>query len=128
MRITVLGSKGMLGHVVARVLAEAGHEVRNEAARYDPAAPRSFMEAVLAGRPEAVVNCIGVRPGPGVADGSIVSVNATLPLGSRVTSATLPRLTCAALRRCRVAFAPSGVGKLAMTIFRDASAFIDAPW
>ncbi len=79
MRITVLGSKGMLGHVVARVLAEAGHEVRNEATRYDPAAPRGFIEAVLAGRPEAVVNCIGVRPGPGIADGWIRSVNATLP-------------------------------------------------
>lgn len=79
MRVTVLGAQGMLGHVVARVLAEAGHEVRRASARYDPAAPRAFIEAVLNARPAAVVNCVGVRPGADVTEDRLWAVNAVLP-------------------------------------------------
>lgn len=64
MRVTVLGASGMLGHVVARFLAEAGHEVRSPAPRFTRQAPEPFLGALLATRPQAVVNCTGLRAGP----------------------------------------------------------------
>lgn len=64
MRVTVLGASGMLGHVVARFLAEAGHEVRSPARRFARQNPGDFLDALQATRPEAVVNCTGLRAGP----------------------------------------------------------------
>jgi len=64
MRVTVLGASGMLGHVVARVLAEAGHPVRSTRQRFKAQAPRPFLDDLASGQPEAVVNCIGLRAGP----------------------------------------------------------------
>jgi dTDP-4-dehydrorhamnose reductase len=63
MRVTVLGAAGMLGHVVARYLAEAGHSVQTPAHRFDPESPSGFLESLRATHPEAVVNCIGIRAG-----------------------------------------------------------------
>ena len=63
MRVTVLGAAGMLGHVVVRHLAEAGHSVQTPAHRFDPDSPSGFLESLRATRPEAVVNCIGIRAG-----------------------------------------------------------------
>jgi dTDP-4-dehydrorhamnose reductase len=63
MRITVLGASGMLGHVVARFLEEAGHPVRSIRERFAPASAGRFLDALEATRPEAVVNCIGLRSG-----------------------------------------------------------------
>ena len=63
MRVTVLGGSGMLGHVVARYLAEAGHSVHAPDHRFDPASQSGFIESLHATQPEAVVNCIGIRAG-----------------------------------------------------------------
>ncbi len=63
MRVTVLGTSGMLGHVVARHLADAGHSVLTPDRRFDPGSPSGFLESLRATRPEVVVNCIGIRAG-----------------------------------------------------------------
>ena len=43
MRVTVLGASGMLGHVVARFLTEAGHSVQTPEPRFDPDSPARFI-------------------------------------------------------------------------------------
>jgi len=63
MRVTVLGASGMLGHVVARFLTEAGHSVQTPEPRFDPDSPARFIESLRATHPEAVINCIGIRTG-----------------------------------------------------------------
>ena len=63
MRVTVLGASGMLGHVVARFLAEAGHAVRCPEPRFSAESPDEFLAALESTRPEAVVNAIGIRGG-----------------------------------------------------------------
>lgn len=63
MRVTVLGASGMLGHVVARFLAEAGHAIRCPEIRFRAESPDEFLDALQSTRPEAVVNCIGIRAG-----------------------------------------------------------------
>ena len=47
MRVCVLGERGMLGHVVARVIREAGHEVVAVPGRFCSSAPQEF--AVVSG-------------------------------------------------------------------------------
>lgn len=54
MRVAVLGHRGMLGSVVARYLAEHGHEVLTFDARY----PDGLIDAVAAAHPARVINCI----------------------------------------------------------------------
>lgn len=63
MRVTVLGASGMLGHVVARYLSEAGYPVQTPDRRFEPESPTGFLESLRATQPEAVVNCIGIRAG-----------------------------------------------------------------
>ncbi len=63
MRVTVLGASGMLGHVVARFLTEAGHSVQTPEPRFDPDSPARFIESLRITHPEAVINCIGIRAG-----------------------------------------------------------------
>ena len=67
MRVLVLGQRGMLGHVVARYLAEVGHEVI-PGTRYD-----GMLDL---GDAEAVVNCAGVVRGTA----GLFLANALLPL------------------------------------------------
>ncbi len=59
MRVFVIGHRGMLGHVVARYLAEQGMEVATTEARYaaDPRDP--LVEAVRDSGCEWVVNALG---------------------------------------------------------------------
>ncbi len=69
MRVAVLGSTGMAGHVVAQYLEEKGHEVYRSS-RSEKAGPRSAaidvtdfaaLESWLdAAAPDAVVNCVGL--------------------------------------------------------------------
>ncbi len=79
MKIVVLGENGMLGHVVVRVLTEAGHEVLGNETRFDSSEPSAFIKNVLARRPDAVVNCVGLRPGIGISDNRMRDVNTLLP-------------------------------------------------
>jgi dTDP-4-dehydrorhamnose reductase len=59
MRVFVLGHRGMLGHVVARAVAERGHEVVTSSERYSGSPRDPLVEAVRASRCTAVLNCLG---------------------------------------------------------------------
>ena len=79
MRVLVLGATGMMGHMVARVLADE-HEVWGAVRRRDSAPPvllrvlpaerlvegldvarfDTVIRAVAATRPDVVVNCVGI--------------------------------------------------------------------
>jgi dTDP-4-dehydrorhamnose reductase len=59
MRVFVLGHNGMLGHVVARAVAERGHEVVTSVERYGGSPRDPLIEAVRASRCAAVFNCLG---------------------------------------------------------------------
>jgi dTDP-4-dehydrorhamnose reductase len=89
MKVSVLGSKGMLGHVVAAVLKQAGYQVATPALRYIPADREPFLQAIFAGAPDAIVNCIGARPNPTVSEDHLWAINAELP--SLISAATAGR-------------------------------------
>lgn len=57
--VFVVGHRGMLGHVVARHLAERGHRVLTSPARYAAGARDPLVEAVRDSRAAWVVNCLG---------------------------------------------------------------------
>jgi dTDP-4-dehydrorhamnose reductase len=59
MRVFVLGHTGMLGHVVARRVAERGHEVVTSNERYGGAPRDPLIEAVRGSGCPAVFNCLG---------------------------------------------------------------------
>ncbi|HTD62681.1 MAG TPA: sugar nucleotide-binding protein [Gemmatimonadaceae bacterium] len=59
MRVFVLGHRGMLGHVVARAVAERGHEVVTSNERYGGAPRDPLIEAVRSSGCPAVFNCLG---------------------------------------------------------------------
>jgi dTDP-4-dehydrorhamnose reductase len=59
MRVFVLGHKGTLGHVVARALAERGHEVVTSDERYGGSPRDPLIEAVRVSLAPAVLNCLG---------------------------------------------------------------------
>ncbi len=59
MRVFVLGHRGMLGHVVARAVAQKGHEVVTSPERYSGSPRDPLVEAVRASRCSAVFNCLG---------------------------------------------------------------------
>jgi dTDP-4-dehydrorhamnose reductase len=59
MRVFVLGSRGMLGHVVARRVAERGHEVITSPERYGGSPRDPLIEAARSSGCQAVVNCLG---------------------------------------------------------------------
>lgn len=59
MRVFVLGSRGMLGHVVARRVAERGHEVVTSSERYGGSPRDPLIEAVRESRCPAIFNCLG---------------------------------------------------------------------
>ena len=79
MRVFVLGHRGMLGHVVARRLAESGHEVETSDARYDGTVGSALVRAVTQSTCEAVVNAAGrLREGSAAGEGLLVA-NGLLP-------------------------------------------------
>jgi dTDP-4-dehydrorhamnose reductase len=59
MRVFVLGHRGMLGHVVARAVAERGHTVVTSPERYGGSPIDPLIEAVRASGCTAVFNCLG---------------------------------------------------------------------
>jgi dTDP-4-dehydrorhamnose reductase len=68
MRVTVLGSKGMAGHVIARYLREQGHEVeavyRSQLDVENPISVTAFFETLDT---DFVVNAIGLLVAPSIA-------------------------------------------------------------
>ncbi|HYO42539.1 MAG TPA: sugar nucleotide-binding protein [Candidatus Limnocylindrales bacterium] len=59
-RVAVLGHRGMLGSVVARVLRSRGHAVDVVGLRYRGGADDPFIEQLQALAPSTIVNCLGV--------------------------------------------------------------------
>lgn len=58
-RVFVLGHRGMLGHVVARVFADRGYAVETSADRYGGDPRDSLIEAARESGCGAVINCLG---------------------------------------------------------------------
>lgn len=59
MRVFVLGHRGMLGHVVARAIAERGHTVVTSSERYSGSPADPLIETVRSSGCTAVINCLG---------------------------------------------------------------------
>ncbi|HWZ61144.1 MAG TPA: sugar nucleotide-binding protein [Gemmatimonadaceae bacterium] len=59
MKIFVLGHRGMLGHVVARLFAQRGCDVETTSARYLGEPRDALIEQVRESRADAVINCLG---------------------------------------------------------------------
>jgi dTDP-4-dehydrorhamnose reductase len=87
-RVCVLGHRGMLGHVVARYLAEQGCQVTTVGRRFSAESHYPFLDELLAGRPDWCVNCIGARRQQVNSRRELFAVNAFLP---RFCSTRLPR-------------------------------------
>jgi dTDP-4-dehydrorhamnose reductase len=58
-KVFVLGHRGMLGHVVARVFAERGWTVETSSARYTGEPRDALVEQARESEAEAVINCLG---------------------------------------------------------------------
>ncbi|HKG90850.1 MAG TPA: sugar nucleotide-binding protein [Gemmatimonadaceae bacterium] len=78
-RVGVLGERGMLGHTVARFLAEQGCEVLAVPGRFTPATAPDFVRAMAAARADWWVNCVGVAPRAGVSAEQMDAANRVLP-------------------------------------------------
>lgn len=61
--VFVLGHRGMLGHVVARLLAEEDFQVITSEARYSGAPDDALVRDCVASAAETVINCLGTRTG-----------------------------------------------------------------
>ncbi len=79
-RVFVLGHRGMLGHVVARLAAERGYATLTSDARYGGGARDPLVEAVRASRAQIVLNCLGCTPMRSAADWALTVANALFPL------------------------------------------------
>jgi dTDP-4-dehydrorhamnose reductase len=79
-RVFVLGHRGMLGHVVARLAAERGYAALTSDARYGGGARDPLVEAVRASRAQVVFNCLGCTPMRSAADWALTVANALFPL------------------------------------------------
>jgi dTDP-4-dehydrorhamnose reductase len=62
MKVFVLGHRGMLGHVVARYLAERGHEVQTTETRYSGGPDDGLVAEVRKSEAAWIINCIGKIP------------------------------------------------------------------
>jgi dTDP-4-dehydrorhamnose reductase len=58
-KVFVLGHRGMLGHVVARVFAERGCTVETSSARYTGEPRDALVEQARESDADAVINCLG---------------------------------------------------------------------
>jgi len=77
-KVFVLGHRGMLGHVVARVFEADGYQVCVSDARFDGELAGGLLEQVRRSGCEVVVNCIGTTPERADAR-TLLLVNALLP-------------------------------------------------
>jgi dTDP-4-dehydrorhamnose reductase len=62
MKVFVLGHRGMLGHVVARYLAERGHEVLTSDTRYSGGPDDPLIEELRRTEATWIINCVGKIP------------------------------------------------------------------
>lgn len=90
MRVCVLGHHGMLGHMVVRYLAQAGHEVLTIPQRFHSNDVKTFLDAVQLTQSDWCINCIGVRAHDGVSSAQMFGINAELP---RLLTESLPTST-----------------------------------
>jgi dTDP-4-dehydrorhamnose reductase len=79
MKVCVLGHRGMLGHTVARFLAESGRDILTVSNRYSPEAPEPFLDEVVSLNPDWCVNAIGLAPRGDVSAESLMAINGDLP-------------------------------------------------
>jgi len=78
--VFVAGHRGMLGHVVARHLTDAGFEVRTSDARYEGTGGDPLIAAARASAARYVVNCIGRIWQKSMDPADLFRANALLPL------------------------------------------------
>jgi dTDP-4-dehydrorhamnose reductase len=78
--VFVLGHRGMLGHVVARYLAEQGHEVVTSDARYRGLPRDPLIEAVRNSECRWIVNALGLIKQKSDSPMDLLLLNGLLPL------------------------------------------------
>lgn len=78
--VFVAGHRGMLGHVVARHLTDAGFDVRTSDARYAGTGADPLVAAARASDAKYVVNCIGRIWQKSMEPADLFRANALLPL------------------------------------------------
>jgi dTDP-4-dehydrorhamnose reductase len=79
-RVFVLGHRGMLGHVVARYMADQGCDVVTSLARYDGAPRNALIEEVRDSGVEVVINCLGLTKQRSDDRAALVLANALFPM------------------------------------------------
>jgi dTDP-4-dehydrorhamnose reductase len=79
MKVCVLGHRGMLGHTVARFLAESGRDILTVSNRYSPESPEPFLDEVVSLKPDWCVNAIGLAPRGDVSAERLMAINGDLP-------------------------------------------------
>ena len=80
MKVFVLGHRGMLGHVVARYLAEQGMEVITTNERYFGSAEDPVIAAVTNSNAHWIINTIGKLDAKTTTPSEMLLVNAQLPV------------------------------------------------
>jgi dTDP-4-dehydrorhamnose reductase len=79
-KVFVLGHRGMLGHVVARVCAERGCDVETSSARYMGDPRDALIEAARESGADAVINCLGSTKRRGGDRAELYGANALFPV------------------------------------------------
>ena len=79
MRVTVLGHRGMLGHMVAKYLRAQGCQVLTLTQRFERSSPHAFLNELSETGPDWCVNCIGIGPRQATTREQLFEVNALLP-------------------------------------------------
>jgi dTDP-4-dehydrorhamnose reductase len=80
MKVFVLGHRGMLGHVVARLCAERGCDVLTSSARYTGDPRDALIEAARESGADAVINCLGSTKRRGGDRAELYATNALFPV------------------------------------------------
>jgi dTDP-4-dehydrorhamnose reductase len=80
MSVFVLGHRGMLGHVVARFLAEQGLEVLTTEARYAGVPGDSLITAATESGADWIINCVGKFRQETAAGTELLLANSLLPV------------------------------------------------
>lgn len=78
-RVIVLGSRGMLGHMVYRYLSKHGLDVIAFDERWTPQTHTELSEKLVQIKPDACINAIGVRENPHTCHDMLLWINGTLP-------------------------------------------------